>query len=294
MLEPLQEGFTGRYFPPPLRLISQELSICIQALLSCSHTPSGPTHTFILSGEIVWFVGKREELALTQNPTFVITCCSFRVLFFLSFYLLGVSFTQKLSVFSETVDFRGTVNAPHVCEPHPRPGPLRPQLRGELPRDYQWPLSGQLHVALSGTWKTTQHPAAIIIVLLTRKEYDSLSEQLRSRWGVQLGDGAHGREHYFQLDDAPTATEFPATLRACVALLQQMHQHDKRPCLVHCYAGVSRSASVVIAYLMTRYALKAQDAYALVEQRRPCINPNPYFERELFAYERELFPPPPQ
>ena len=44
--------------------------------------------------------------------------------------------------------------------------------------------------------------------------------------------------------------------------------------LVHCYAGVSRSASCVIAYLMQERDMKFQEAFAFASKRRPVIFPN--------------------
>ena len=58
--------------------------------------------------------------------------------------------------------------------------------------------------------------------------------------------------------------------------------------LVHCYAGVSRSSSTVISYLMRKYGLSLQTA---IEHTRSCrwfINPNPGFVRQLRSFEREL------
>jgi protein-tyrosine phosphatase len=49
--------------------------------------------------------------------------------------------------------------------------------------------------------------------------------------------------------------------------------------LVHCFAGVSRSASVVIAYLMREHGLPTLDAMTYVRKRRPIIFPNPGFQR---------------
>lgn len=54
--------------------------------------------------------------------------------------------------------------------------------------------------------------------------------------------------------------------------------------LVHCRAGVSRSASVVIAYLIRYYGMTPRDAYSYVKNRRPIINPNPGFIRQLNHY----------
>ena len=42
--------------------------------------------------------------------------------------------------------------------------------------------------------------------------------------------------------------------------------------LVHCASGVSRSTSVVVAYLMKAQGLSAGDAYALVREKRPKIS----------------------
>lgn len=44
--------------------------------------------------------------------------------------------------------------------------------------------------------------------------------------------------------------------------------------LVHCYAGVSRSASCVIAYLMQEREMKFQEAFAFASKQRPVIFPN--------------------
>ncbi|KAA8583485.1 hypothetical protein FQN60_014693 [Etheostoma spectabile] len=54
--------------------------------------------------------------------------------------------------------------------------------------------------------------------------------------------------------------------------------------LVHCNAGVSRSSSVVIGYLMMREGLLFDDAYSQVKVARPSIRPNPGFYQQLQGY----------
>lgn len=44
--------------------------------------------------------------------------------------------------------------------------------------------------------------------------------------------------------------------------------------LVHCYAGVSRSSTCVIAYLMQERELSFEDAFSFASKRRPVIFPN--------------------
>ncbi|XP_015119971.1 serine/threonine/tyrosine-interacting protein isoform X2 [Diachasma alloeum] len=55
--------------------------------------------------------------------------------------------------------------------------------------------------------------------------------------------------------------------------------------LVHGNAGISRSAALVLAYVMQLYGLSHTRAYALVQQRRFCINPNDGFMAQLREYE---------
>lgn len=58
--------------------------------------------------------------------------------------------------------------------------------------------------------------------------------------------------------------------------------------LVHCKKGKSRSATIVIAYLMSRYNLSFHQAFQFVQCRKCNINPNDYFIRLLCEYDIEL------
>lgn len=51
--------------------------------------------------------------------------------------------------------------------------------------------------------------------------------------------------------------------------------------LVHCFAGISRSATVVIAYLMKKCNMTFNEAYKFVKARRNIINPNMGFVYQL-------------
>jgi len=52
--------------------------------------------------------------------------------------------------------------------------------------------------------------------------------------------------------------------------------------LVHCAAGVSRSASVVIAYIMKKNNLSYEDASFMVRQKRPMISPKFFVQLKLW------------
>lgn len=58
--------------------------------------------------------------------------------------------------------------------------------------------------------------------------------------------------------------------------------------LVHCVAGVSRSVTVTLAYLMQRHRLCLRDAFELVRSRKTDIAPNFHFMRQLHSFERDL------
>ncbi|KAJ3096747.1 Dual specificity protein phosphatase 10 [Phlyctochytrium planicorne] len=58
--------------------------------------------------------------------------------------------------------------------------------------------------------------------------------------------------------------------------------------LVHCHAGVSRSATIVLAYLMRFGRLTLYEAWNLTYKSRPIIRPNDGFSRALQDLEREI------
>lgn len=55
--------------------------------------------------------------------------------------------------------------------------------------------------------------------------------------------------------------------------------------LVHCKMGISRSASVVIAYVMKAYGWDLRQALDFVKTRRSCIKPNSGFLKQLETYQ---------
>jgi len=70
-----------------------------------------------------------------------------------------------------------------------------------------------------------------------------------------------------------------------------IHTHREKggKTLVHCAAGISRSATLCIAYLMKHDKQCLEDAYLYVRKRRRCICPNNGFWRQLIVYEHTLY-----
>ncbi|KAJ4764984.1 hypothetical protein LUZ62_075359 [Rhynchospora pubera] len=61
--------------------------------------------------------------------------------------------------------------------------------------------------------------------------------------------------------------------------------------LVHCMSGKSRSAAVVIAYLMKAKGWRLTQSFQWVKERRPQINLSSGAQQQLVEYEQQLFGP---
>lgn len=64
---------------------------------------------------------------------------------------------------------------------------------------------------------------------------------------------------------------------------------EGRHVLVHCYFGVSRSATIVIAYMMQKYRLGYEAAFQRVKAKRIFVMPNPGFVNQLKLYGRMAY-----
>nr|XP_008114847.2 PREDICTED: dual specificity protein phosphatase 4 [Anolis carolinensis] len=58
--------------------------------------------------------------------------------------------------------------------------------------------------------------------------------------------------------------------------------------LVHCQAGISRSATICLAYLIMKKRVKLEEAFEFVKQRRSIISPNFSFMGQLLQFESQV------
>jgi hypothetical protein len=63
---------------------------------------------------------------------------------------------------------------------------------------------------------------------------------------------------------------------------------NEKGVLVHCLAGVSRSVTITVAYLMYKLSLNLNDAFNMVRARKSNIAPNFHFMQQLHNFECEL------
>lgn len=72
--------------------------------------------------------------------------------------------------------------------------------------------------------------------------------------------------------------------KKCIDFIESSSQNT----YVHCMCGVSRSSSIVIAYIMWKNKIKYYDAYFFVKNKRPFICPNDGFIDQLKMFEKLL------
>ena len=60
-------------------------------------------------------------------------------------------------------------------------------------------------------------------------------------------------------------------------------------CIVHCMAGVSRSATIMTAFIMQHQQIRLRHAFRFLGKCRPQVNPNQTFRSELQQFDKELF-----
>jgi len=68
-----------------------------------------------------------------------------------------------------------------------------------------------------------------------------------------------------------------------------LNSHPKNKVFVHCRHGVSRSATMVTAYVMATQRLRLEPAFALVKAKRPRVGPNAGFRAQMLLWEKQVF-----
>lgn len=91
-------------------------------------------------------------------------------------------------------------------------------------------------------------------------------------------------EYFFVFIDDHESEPIHLEFKGCIDFISK----TEGSVLVHCMAGISRSATIVIAYLMSENQMSFSDAYAYVKKRRSIVRPNSGFLRQLREFELDL------
>jgi protein-tyrosine phosphatase len=90
-----------------------------------------------------------------------------------------------------------------------------------------------------------------------------------------------------EIEDSPFQDIQPSILSSLEFILDSQKEKEKN-ILIHCAAGISRSPTIVLAYLMKYHEMNLNDALRFVQEKRPIIHPNPGFQKQLQEYANEL------
>jgi len=87
-------------------------------------------------------------------------------------------------------------------------------------------------------------------------------------------------DYYFVPLTDLTSANLSKHTPGAIKFIHENRKHGKKV-LVHCAAGISRSASIIISYIMAEYQISFERALLVVKNKRNCVNPNFGFRFQL-------------
>jgi len=108
---------------------------------------------------------------------------------------------------------------------------------------------------------------------------DQATEFIKEAIGT--GKSAQGQHEPTSLGSTTETTDGESSMSSSPA--------QENRVLVHCFAGMSRSATIVIAYLLATTPMTTEEATEFVRSKRSVIRPNYGFTNQLKEYERRYF-----
>ena len=92
--------------------------------------------------------------------------------------------------------------------------------------------------------------------------------------------------HSYPLEDT-NDEKIDSIFEETSSIIQQCYLQNKRV-LVHCHAGVSRSSTIILYYMMKYLDFTLKDAFDHCFSKRPIVRPNEGFAKTLQSYEKVL------
>ncbi|KAJ6481077.1 protein-tyrosine phosphatase-like protein [Mycena sanguinolenta] len=126
--------------------------------------------------------------------------------------------------------------------------------------------------------------------LLRTNKIAHLVQVLEVPW-MPISETAEFACHRIDIEDTSSAKLQPHLEAACDYIRTSLRRGEN--VLVHCQQGVSRSASIVIAYLIRERSISYDAAFDIVRQCRKCIQPNAGFVKTLREWESTCNKPKP-
>ncbi|XP_064389953.1 dual specificity protein phosphatase 6-like isoform X2 [Halichondria panicea] len=145
-------------------------------------------------------------------------------------------------------------------------------------------------------WKTAP-PVHVLSFLVLGSEKDAQSKDVMKEFSVRyVLNVTPNCPNYFKEDSVEylrisvtdTGSQKLITHFSEAFAYIEKARMSKCTILIHCMAGISRSVTVTIAYLMQNFGMSMQEAYQFVKDKRPAISPNLNFMGQLVAFEKQL------
>ncbi|KAF2124347.1 phosphatases II [Dothidotthia symphoricarpi CBS 119687] len=156
------------------------------------------------------------------------------------------------------------------------------------------PRAGKLYIGgLYGLYQTDLIAAAGVTHVLSVIDYDPLlQEKFAHLTHLHIRADDHPNENLLQyfpeavhyIDHALNETTRKSEDEKAKG--QDEGQEDRGGVFVHCAMGKSRSATLIVAYLMWKYHLDPATALEQLCEGRPVCDPNPGFKEQLQVWER--------
>lgn len=118
-------------------------------------------------------------------------------------------------------------------------------------------------------------------------QIDSVNEEELKKIGIdkiliagkRLKNKNHDNFDYMELflDDS-----LEQEIKTCCSIANNfIDSNPDSKILIHCYSGISRSATVLIAYIMHKLKMNYNDAFTFVKKKYPIAHPNDNFVNQL-------------
>jgi len=111
----------------------------------------------------------------------------------------------------------------------------------------------------------------------------SVTTSLTDNQCATIKENITGEHRIVPIYDVPNE-DLLSRIPECISFMDTINTTSYSGILVHCDEGVSRSASVVIAFIMYLFKVPVHDAITMLKGVRPIMDPNPGFVRQLHLF----------
>ncbi|XDV29379.1 hypothetical protein PO909_032515 [Leuciscus waleckii] len=157
------------------------------------------------------------------------------------------------------------------------------------PVSFPWAKSPITHMQYNPRVSPYVHSHINLLKNVAPAAFPSLSSGTLSQcYPISHRMGYHGTTVTDTLDVSPLLSSFQARrsqhFKESIRFIHECRLNGGS-CLVHCLAGVSRSTTVVVAYLMTVTSYSWEDCLTAVKAVRSFVGPNYGFQQQLQEFQ---------